>query len=99
MISVQIACRDKMEAKKIANILLDKKLIVCANMFPVESMYLWNGKQEKNNEFLIVAKTLQEKLAALEKEVKGVHSYDVPFIGILDERTMPAVDEWIRKEL
>ena len=32
------------EAKRIARHLIKKKLIVCANIFPIESIYPWKGK-------------------------------------------------------
>jgi periplasmic divalent cation tolerance protein len=40
----------KEEAKRIAKHLLDKRIIACANIFPIESMYWWDGKDQ--NTFL-----------------------------------------------
>ena len=44
MAFVYITCKDKKEARKISRFLLEKKLIACANIFPIESMYRWEGK-------------------------------------------------------
>jgi len=45
---------------------------------PVQSIYRWKGKVQSAREVLIVIKTTDKRLADLEKEVKRLHSYDVP---------------------
>ena len=99
MICVQVTCKDRAEAEKIALILLEKKLIACANIFPADSMYLWKGKIERGAEFVMFGKTLREKFAAIKKEVVHVHSYDVPFVGAWEEMTTNEIEEWMKKEL
>jgi len=99
MFSITITCKDKKEAEKIAGILLDKKLIACANMFPVESHYLWKGKKELSDEYIVIGKTMKGKFAAIEKEVKKAHSYDVPFISMHEEKATDEVEQWLQKEL
>ena len=46
------------DAKKTAEYLLKKKLIACVNMYPIESMYWWNGKIENDRETVTIAKTI-----------------------------------------
>ena len=99
MFSVTITCKDKKEAEKIVWILLDKKLIACANLFPVESHYLWKGKRESSDEYVVSGKTLKGRFAAIEKEVKKAHSYDVPFISMHEEKTTEDVERWLQEEL
>jgi periplasmic divalent cation tolerance protein len=66
-------------ARHIALGALRKKLAACANILPkVESHYWWQGKTESSNELLIVFKTLQTKLPALERFVIAEHPYDTP---------------------
>jgi periplasmic divalent cation tolerance protein len=80
MILVYVTCRDRAEAERIAEGLLKKRLIACANMFPIESMYWWKGKITGDNEFAILGKTTEEKFSEIKKEVKKSHSYEVPCI-------------------
>jgi periplasmic divalent cation tolerance protein len=77
---VLVTCGSKAEARRIANHVVRKRLAACVNIVlsPVQSIYRWKGKVESGREFLIVIKTNQKRLAALEKEVKNAHSYDVP---------------------
>ena len=84
MISVYITCKDMDEAKKIAKHLLDSKLIACANMFPVESMYNWEGKLNEESEVAMLCKALKHNFKKIESEVKKMHSYDVPCIVAFD---------------
>ena len=66
--------------------LLSKRLAACVNIAtaPVESVYRWKGKIETAREFLLIVKTTASRLAELEKEVKRLHSYDVPEIVVLE---------------
>ncbi|HID43773.1 MAG TPA: divalent-cation tolerance protein CutA, partial [Archaeoglobaceae archaeon] len=49
------------EAKKIGRELLEKKIAACINIFPITSMYWWEGKIEESPEFVMIVKTKTEK--------------------------------------
>ena len=75
-----IVCKNKEEAEKIASKLLDEKLIVCANMFPIDSIFRWKGKIEKSSEYVLIAKTIKEKYEEVKRLTKEMHSYETPAI-------------------
>jgi len=78
---VFITCPTTGEARTIANTLLKKKLIACANIIPrIESIYRWQGKIEKSSELLVIIKTREELVNKLISLVKKLHSYSVPEI-------------------
>ena len=79
-----ITCKDGKEAQKISMHLLKKKVIVCANIFPIKSMYWWKYEIVNEDEFAIIAKTNNKNFKKLEKEVKRVHSYKIPCILKID---------------
>jgi len=80
-IIVHICCVSRKEALAIAGYLLNKKLIACANILPgIYSMFWWKGRIEKANEVLLIVKTHVKNFMKIEKEVKRLHSYDVPEI-------------------
>jgi periplasmic divalent cation tolerance protein len=74
------------EARKIARGVVGKNLAACVNIgtAAVESVYWWKGKVETAKEFLLVMKTSAPRLSALEKEVKRLHSYEVPEFIVLE---------------
>ncbi|MGB9613556.1 MAG: divalent-cation tolerance protein CutA, partial [Candidatus Margulisiibacteriota bacterium] len=41
---VYITASSSKEAQKIAEILIEEKLVACANIFPIKSIYRWKGK-------------------------------------------------------
>jgi len=79
-----VTCASIAEARKIARKVVEKKLAACANILPgVESIYRWKGKVERTREVLMILKTSAARLPELEREVKRLHSYDVPeFIAL-----------------
>ena len=82
---VLVTCGSIVEARRIANNVVRKRLAACANIVlgPVQSIYRWQGKVQSAREVLIIIKTTAKRLAELEREVKRLHSYDVPeFIGL-----------------
>jgi periplasmic divalent cation tolerance protein len=86
----------KKEAEKIAKELLEKKIVACCNIFPIKSLYWWEGKIKKANEFVLIAKTLKKDIGKLEKLVKKLHPYKIPFIGIFDVKINEEYFQWAK---
>lgn len=92
-----ITTANKPEAEKIATALVDKKLVACVNIVAgVTSLFWWEGKVDRADEVLIIAKSAKEKFAEISSCVKALHSYDVPEIIALPilEGYKPYLD-WI----
>lgn len=80
-IIVMVTTASKEEAETIAQRLLEAKLIACANIIgPVYSRFLWDGKIDKAEEYLVLMKSRRDLFRALSESVKAVHSYEVPEI-------------------
>jgi periplasmic divalent cation tolerance protein len=82
---VLVTCANHIQAKLIARSVIEKRLAACVNILriPIESHYRWNGKVEKARELLLLIKTTTRRLGALEREVRRLHSYEVPeFIAL-----------------
>jgi periplasmic divalent cation tolerance protein len=77
---VLVTCGSIIEARRIANRVVRKRLAACVNVVlgPVQSIYRWKGKVQGAREVLMVIKTTEKRLAELEKEVVHWHSYDMP---------------------
>lgn len=71
----------KNQAKKIAEILLKEKIAGCIQIIgPVESIYTWRGKIEKQTEWLCFIKTRKNFFKKIEKIIKENHTYETPEI-------------------
>jgi len=63
------------EAEKIAQKIVELKLVACCNLVPkITSIYWWKNKIEKSEEVMLILKTKKENLKSLIKEVKKIHS-------------------------
>ena len=82
---VLVMCGTLTEGRRIARRVVSDRLAACVNIVlsPAESFYTWKGKLERAREYLLVMKTAAKRLSELEREVKRLHSYDVPeFIAL-----------------
>lgn len=69
------------EAETIAHSLVLEMLAACVNLVPgVTSVYRWEGEIQKDQEWLLIAKTQREALDNLVQRVQALHSYEVPEI-------------------
>ena len=94
-----ISCKNNAEAKKISKNLLKKKIIACANIFPIESMYNWKGKLVEDKEVVLILKALNKDYKKVRDELKKMHSYDVPFIGKINVKVNEEYENWAKKEV
>lgn len=78
---VYITTSGEEESKKIGKTLVEEKLAACVNIIPsIESIYLWKGEIEDDEESLLIAKTKVETIDKIIKRVKEIHSYETPAI-------------------
>ena len=71
----------KKEAKDIAMMLLDDKLIACANILQgAESYFIWDNEIQKENEVILIIKTRVKNEDKIIRLVKEFHSYECPCV-------------------
>ena len=87
------------EARKIAKHLLEKKLIACANIFPINSLYWWQGKIADEKEVVVIAKTLEENFEKVKEEVKKIHSYSIPCIIKIPVSSNKSYFDWLENQV
>lgn len=78
VVLVTVASLEQGEA--IASSLLNERSAACVNMFPVNSLYLWQGKINQDREYQLIIKTDLNKFTELAERIKTLHSYEVPEI-------------------
>ncbi len=71
------------EAKKIARLLIENKLVACVNLIPnIVSIFPWKGKIEESNEIIMWCKTREELAEEIQSLIKNHHSYDLPAFAV-----------------
>jgi periplasmic divalent cation tolerance protein len=67
------------DAGNIAYALLERQLAACVNILPkVASVYRWQGKIERAEEWLLVIKTTKAAFENVRDTIRELHSYEVP---------------------
>jgi periplasmic divalent cation tolerance protein len=94
-IVVFITAPTQEEARILADKLVETQLAACVQVLPeMESVYRWEGKVERQNEHLLIAKTTSERFAELDTAVRELHSYDTP--EIVSFRLTAVSSEYLR---
>ena len=95
IISVYVTHASELEAKKVANYLLEKKLIACANYFPIQSSYWWQDSVQNEKEFVSLLKTKSTHWNKLSAEIEKIHPYDTPCIIKFEVTANQGYEDWI----
>lgn len=87
-------------AEKIADKLLHERLTACAQIdSPIESLYWWQGKQERAKEWRVSVRTRADLFSQVESGIKSVHPYEVPeIVAFSIKECSPDYYNWIIQE-
>ncbi len=96
-LAIYITNPSKETAQSVADELIGQKLVACANIFPIESMYWWKGNIEKEGEYVALVKTRIELWQAVCARVEEVHPYDTPCIMKWEVEANNKYETWIRE--
>lgn len=104
VIWILVNCNSAKEAEKIGRTILDKRLSSCFDIIPRHlAAYFWppkSGKIEISKGATLIFETFKEKYSLVVKEVKKLHSDDLPFIGFIEIKGVEkAYIKWIKGEL
>lgn len=99
MIIVFTTFPSKKSALKIINILLDKHLIACANLFSIQSFYWWKRKKEKTKEYMVFLKTRPSFFNKIKEEIIKNHPYSVPeIVAFKTVKVNSSYKKWLYRE-
>lgn len=72
------------DAQRIARALVEERLAACVNVVPgVVSVYRWKGVVEKEDELLLVIKTIGERVEQLKARLLQLHPYELPEVVVI----------------
>ena len=89
---------DEDSAASVASMLLDEKLIACANLLaPMRSMYEWNGERCDAREIGVVFKTHASLLNIAVARIAELHPYETPAVlGWRCDEASPTAASWLQ---
>lgn len=99
MVILYITLNTDEEARTVSRALLEKRLAVCTNWFPITCAYRWKGDIVEEPETVLIVKTLPELYEAVTEEVRRHITY-TNFMAQIDvPRINNAFAEWLKEEL
>lgn len=87
-------------ARRLARAFVDARSAACVNIVPgITSVYRWQGQVEESSEVLLIAKTTEDRVADLMRELRELHPYEVPECVVLEPSGVEAKYlAWLRAE-
>ena len=86
-------------AQQLAEALLERHLVACVSIHPVQSFYRWEGALQAAHEVQLLMKTSAQHLDALRSAVLELHSYVTPEWLCWPVTASPAYGAWTIAEL
>lgn len=85
-------------AREITKTLLEKKLVCSVQQKEITSTWWWNNQIESTKEYLLEMKTKKALYKEVEKEIRKLHTYEVPEIYAEEiKEGLPEYFKWIEK--
>lgn len=96
---VQTTVASRREARRLAGLIVKKRLAACVQVMPVHSTYRWHNKVEQSAEWLLAAKTPIARTRALMAFIRRHHPYELPEImAVSVKQVLPAYCQWVLRE-
>lgn len=89
------------DAQRLSQGLVEARLAACVQIQPgLESIYWWQGKIERESEFLLVIKSHASLWVSLVQWLNDHHSYDCPqIIAVPLTHVAPPFEAWLTEQL
>lgn len=87
------------EARTLARALVERKLVACAQISAIESIYNWDGAVQQSPEWRVLFKTTAALYQQVESAILAEHAYDLPAIyAVAFDRCSEPFADWVQSE-
>ena len=90
---------NKEAAEQLGNLAIEKKLAACANIFPINSIFPWDGSIQHSGEYVLLLKTILSRKTELLSFIEENHPYELPCILNWEVEVNDEYGKWIEKNL
>jgi periplasmic divalent cation tolerance protein len=100
IVLILVTAGSQAEAQTLAHTLVSEGLAACVNLWPVTSVYRWQGQMEQAEEYQMLIKTCRGRLPELATSLYHHHAYEVPeFLGVPCQFSSEAYGTWLRAQV
>lgn len=96
MALVRTTVATEAQARVLADALVESRLAACVHLSRIRSTYMWKGRQEDGDEWLVEARALPRKTAAVQERMAEGHPYEVPLIETVKSSVNDEYGKWAR---
>ena len=86
------------EARRIARDLLERRIAVCCNWFPITCAYRWADEIKEEPEIVLLVKTQAGRREAIEQSIAKAVSYVNCIAEIAPESVNAAFGDWLDRD-
>ena len=100
MVVVLTTLPDARRAEELVARLVQERVIACANIVPgLLSLYRWEGEVAREEEVLVLCKTVRSRVEALFGRITELHPYELPeLVALSTADVSEAYCRWVRQE-
>ena len=86
-------------AEEVVRGLLDERLVACGNIVPgAVSLYRWEGRVQRDDEVVVILKTLRRLVGRVIERAGALHPYEVPELLVQEvAEGNPAYLDWVQE--
>ncbi len=96
LIAVFTTVGDEEQAQHIAREMVKRRLVACAQIEAIESVFHWQGALCQEREFRLMLKTTAGNYAAVESAIRELHPYELPAIhAVALDRVFEPYAQWV----
>ncbi|WP_017302499.1 divalent-cation tolerance protein CutA [Nodosilinea nodulosa] len=97
---VLVTAGSEAEADRLAHYLVEARLAACVSLFPMRSLYRWQGEVQREAEWQLIIKTDLSQFEALSQAIIQHHSYEVPeIIALPIADGLPTYLSWLQAQV
>ncbi len=86
------------EARRIARAVLEQRIAVCCNWFPITCAYRWEGEIKEEPEIVLLIKTQDGRRSTVERAVADVVDYVNCIAEIAPDSVNAPFLDWLNRE-
>ena len=98
MLLMKTTCGTKKEAERICRALVEEGIAACASCHPCVSFFFWEGKLQKQAEYLVELKIRDGACQKAGRRIKALHPYSLPqIIALRVAKSSREYARWVGK--
>ena len=87
------------EARRLAQLALQARLVACVQVEPITAYFRWQGAMQEDREFRLVCKTAPRSLDPLLALVRAHHPYALPQLVVQTLQGSAEYADWVEAEV